>query len=107
MPTFLPDTNILIDFRRDTTVMPRIKKAQTNGAQFCSAPPVLIELARGLVRHGADTFESDKKVFEWLDGHRILELPHPFIAQTLGRETGSSWFTRRPLRSEAILECFR
>ncbi len=84
MPIYLPDTNILIDFRRDPAVFPKLKEAQKNGKEFRIAPPVLIEFVRGFVRHGAATFEEDKKVFEWLLGQKVMELPCPFIAQTVG-----------------------
>jgi hypothetical protein len=86
MATYLPDTNVLIAFGRDVNVQKKLENVRLNGSVFVIAPPVLIELVRGMVRQAGKYFESDKQVFVWLHAHRflILELPRPFLARNFG-----------------------
>src|SRR5450759_2850423 len=53
MATYLPDTNVLIGFGRDPTVSEQFDRAIGRGDTFVVAPPVLIELVRGLIRAAA------------------------------------------------------
>jgi hypothetical protein len=90
MPSYLPDTTVLIDFGRDLVVRAKIEDAKQNGSNFLIAPPALIELVRGMIAGGPDTFEKNKKVFVWLRAHgcNVLELPRPFMAKVLRTSTG-------------------
>lgn len=90
MPSYLADTNILIDFGRDLTVRAKLQDAQQNGTQFVIAPPVLIELVRGLIAGGPELFVKNKEVLIWLyaRGCKILNLPRPFMAMVLQSSVG-------------------
>jgi hypothetical protein len=90
MCSYLPDTNVLVDFGRDLLVRRKIESAAENGADFLIAPPALIELVRGMIAHGHKTFEKDKEVFVWIhaQGHKILDLPRPFMAKILRTSAG-------------------
>jgi hypothetical protein len=85
MPIFFPDTNILIDFGRNPEVRERLEKALSAGAKFVIAPPMLIELTRGLVKAGREHFKNNQQAYAWLykHGFEILPLPSPFIANLL------------------------
>ena len=85
MPTYFPDTNVLIDFGRDACVRERLEHARVNDGRFVIAPPALIELSRGMIKAGRVHFEADKQVFTWLNDHNfeILPLPYPFMAEVL------------------------
>jgi hypothetical protein len=85
MPAYLPDTNVLIDFDRDSAVRTKLENAQKSGSVFRIGPPALIELVRGMIAGGCNTFRDDKEVFIWLraQGCPVLELPRPFMARIL------------------------
>lgn len=85
MTTFLPDTNVWIDVGRKVGLTSRLERALAAGDKFLIAPPALIELVRGLVRHGTDTFSDDRKTYRWMKDHNceVLELPKPFMAKIL------------------------
>lgn len=89
MPSYLPDTNVLIDFGRDLAVRAKLENAEQNGSEFLIAPPALIELVRGMIAAGCDTFDNDKEVFVWLhaQGCKVLDLPRPFMAKILRTST--------------------
>jgi hypothetical protein len=86
LPSYFPDTNILIDYGREAAVREQLEQAVRNGVNFTVAPPALIELTRGLIKSGAAHFDSDKMVFAWLhdQNFEILPLPYPFMAKSLG-----------------------
>ncbi len=86
MPEYFPDTNVLIDFGRNPAARGKLENARQGGTEFLVAPPALIELVRGMVASGRDTFANDKQVFVWLRTNcfPILELPRPFMARILG-----------------------
>jgi hypothetical protein len=85
MTGFVPDTNVWIGVGRDTELTSRLERVAAAGDRFLIAPPALIELVRGLVRHGAQTFDDDKKTYLWMKEHHceVLELPKPFMAKVL------------------------
>lgn len=85
MTAFLPDTNVWIDVGRDALLTAKFEEAQAAGHQFLTAPPALIELVRGMVRHGKETFAEDKKTYVWMKNHKceVLELTRPFMAKAL------------------------
>lgn len=85
MPEYFPDTNVLIDFGRNLAARAKLENARQRGTTFLVAPPALIELVRGMVARGCDTFANDKQVFVWLHMNRfpILPLPRPFMARIL------------------------
>ena len=87
MAKYLPDTNVLIDFGRSLTIRTKLERARENGIAFVVAPPSLIELVRGMVAQSGRFFENDKKVFVWLKGSTVLELPRPFMARILRTTT--------------------
>ncbi len=89
MCAYLPDTNVLIDFGRDLAVRAKLENAQQDASEFVIAPPVLIELVRGVIARGRANFERERKVFAWLHAHHltVLELPRPFMAQILQTST--------------------
>ena len=86
MPTYLPDTNVLIDIGRDPAVQTKLETAEQNGSKFVIAPSVMTELTVGVVKGGATYFGQNKKIFTWLQTHSdaILEPPRPFIGKILG-----------------------
>ncbi len=90
MPSYLADTNILIDFGRDLTVRAELQNAKQNGSEFVIAPPVLIELVRGMIAGGPELFLENKEVFVWLHAQncKILKLPRPFMAMVLRSSAG-------------------
>lgn len=85
MSTYVPDTNVLIDFGLNEAVRTKLENARQNGSIFLIAPPALIELVRGVIAGGSDRFEDNKRVFVWIQTQRftILELPRPFMAKIL------------------------
>lgn len=91
MPTYLPDTNVLIDFGRDPAVQMKLENAEQSGAKFVIAPSMMTELTVGVVKGGATYFEQNRKIFTWLQTHSdaILDLPRPFIGKILGFQ--SKW----------------
>ncbi len=104
MAAYLPDTNVLIDFGRDGAVSAKLENAQNNGSAFLIAPPALIELVRGMIAGGRNTFQNDKKVFVWLQAHgcQVLELPRPFMAKILHTSTRTSGVV--PLHYQQLVE---
>jgi len=86
MPTYLPDTNVLIDLGKDTAVQTKLDNAKQNGSKFVIAPSTMTELTVGVVKGGAKYFEQNKKTFAWLQKHSdaILDAPRPFIGKILG-----------------------
>lgn len=86
MPTYLPDTNILIDLGRDLTVQTKLKNAEQSGSKFVIAPSTMTELTVGVVKGGAAYFERNKNIFTWLQtrSDAILYHPRPFIGKILG-----------------------
>jgi hypothetical protein len=85
--TYLPDTNVIIDLAwRNSTVRAKVENAERSGSRFVIAPPVITELAFGVVKGGTKYFEQSLKVFTWLQAHssNILELPLPFVGDILG-----------------------
>ena len=86
MPTYLPDTNVLIEIGRDPAVQTKLENAEQSGSNFVIAPLTITELTPGVVTGGATHFEQNKKIFTWLQTHSdaILDLPIPFIGKTLG-----------------------
>jgi hypothetical protein len=85
MTAFLPDTNVWIDVGRDDLLTLMFEEAQAAGHRFLIAPPALIEIVRGTVRHGKETFPEDKKTYLWMKKHKceVLELTRPFMAKVL------------------------
>ena len=86
MPTYLPDTNVLIAFGKDPAVQTKLENAEQSGSKFVIAPSTMTELTPGVVNGGAIYFEQNKKIFTWLLTHSdaILDLPRPFIGKILG-----------------------
>jgi hypothetical protein len=82
---FVPDTNVWVSVGRDLALTAKFEKALGAGDEFLIAPPALIELVRGLVRHGNETFHEDKKTYQWMRDRKckILELTKPFMAEIL------------------------
>jgi hypothetical protein len=86
MPTYLPDTNVLIDIGRDPAVQTKLDNTEQTGSKFVIAPTTTTELMVGVVKGGATYFEQNKKIVTWLLAHSdaILDLPRPFIGKILG-----------------------
>jgi hypothetical protein len=86
MPTYLPDTNVLIDLGRDHAVQAKLENAEEGGSKFVIAPSMMTELTVGVVKGGVTCFAQNKKIFTWLQAHSgaILDLPRPFIGKILG-----------------------
>lgn len=85
MTPFLPDTNVWIEVGRVAVLTSKFEKALAAKDKFLITPPALIELVRGMVRHGKETFAEDKKTFLWMKDHKceVLELTRPFMAKIL------------------------
>jgi hypothetical protein len=66
VPTYLPDTNVLIDLGRDPAVWTKLENAERSGFNFVIAPSTITELTPGVVTGGATHFEQNKKIFTWL-----------------------------------------
>lgn len=86
MPTYLPDTNVLIDYGSDPAVRAKIENAEQAGSKFVLAPSMMTELTVGVVKGGATYFEQNKEIFDWLHVHSgtILDLARPFMGKILG-----------------------
>jgi hypothetical protein len=86
MKTYLPDTNVVIDYGRNAGRRARLDRAAVSGSKFVIAPPTLTELMVGVVKGGEFHFAVNKVIFAWLKGHtaNMLELPVPFIGDLLG-----------------------
>ena len=86
MSTYLPDTNVIINYGRDPATKTKIDKVSASGSRFVIAPPTLTELTVGVVKGGATRFAQNKVMFEWLKGQslNIFDLPRPFMGKILG-----------------------
>ncbi len=86
MPTYLPDTNVLIDLGEKPAVQTKLENAEQGGSKFVIAPSTMTELTVGVVKGGATYFEQNKRIFTWLQTHSdaILDSPRPFIGKILG-----------------------
>ena len=86
MPTYLPDTNVLIDLGKDPAVQKKLENAEQRGSNFVIAPSTITELTPGVVTGGATHFEQNKKIFTWLQArsNAILDSPRPFVGKILG-----------------------
>jgi hypothetical protein len=85
MPTYIPDTNVLIGFGKDAAIRQKLERSLASGTSFAIAPPVIIELVRGMVANNGKTFANDKEVFPWIRGNRfpVMELTLPFAGKLL------------------------
>lgn len=92
MSMFLPDTNVWKNVGKDAALTRAFEKALATGDRFLIAPPALIELVRGLVRGGVETFSEDRKMFGWMRSNNceIVELTRPFMAKILRTNTPSN-----------------
>jgi hypothetical protein len=63
MPTYLPDTNVLVDLGRDPAVQTKLENVEQSGSTFVIAPSTMTELTVGVVKGGATYFEQNKKIF--------------------------------------------
>ena len=70
---------------RDEDLTKKWEHALAAKHEFVVGPPALIEMVRGMVRHGKETFSEDKKTYVWMKEHKleVLELPRPFMAGIL------------------------
>ncbi|HEY2363649.1 MAG TPA: hypothetical protein VGK36_21205 [Candidatus Angelobacter sp.] len=86
MNTYLPDTNVIINYGRDPDAKAKIDRASDSGAKFVIAPPTMTELTVGVVKGGPARFAGNKAIFEWLKAQskNILDLPRPFMGKVLG-----------------------
>lgn len=96
MAHLVPDTNVWIGVGRDPDLSHELERAQANGSKVLVAPPALIELVRGMVRHGDATFVEDRKTYQWMVDNKclVLELTKPFMIDVLGAD---------PLRISRVL----
>jgi hypothetical protein len=81
MKTYLPDTNVLVDFGRNRDVKAKLEKARYDGAKFVIAPPTLTELSVGVVKGGAAHFAQNKQVFGWPTHRELRDLRRVSPAQ--------------------------
>jgi hypothetical protein len=92
---YMIDTNIWVDIGREEIECAILKNlAARNAIGF--APPVIIELFRGLVLGGTPKFEQNKRIFDCATsaGCQVLELPFPFVQMRLwGKCTRKSGVT--------------
>ncbi len=86
MLTYLPDTNVLIDFGRHPRVEKKLYSLANGGSTFVLGPPSITELVCGVVRTGSKHFSNDQRIFKWLQAQNypVLELPLPFVGRILG-----------------------
>ena len=86
MSTYLPDTNVVINYGRDPGAKVTIDGASASGSRFVIAPPTMTELTVGVVKGGAAWFAQNKVMFQWLNAQsaNILDLPRPFMGKVLG-----------------------
>jgi len=66
MSTYLPDTNVIVNYGRDPATKAKIDWASASGSKFVIAPPTMTELTVGVVKGGATWFAQNKVMFEWL-----------------------------------------
>ena len=86
MPTYLPDTNVLIYLGKDPVLQTKLENPEQSGSKYVIAPSTITELTVGVVKGGATHFEQNKKMFTWLQTHlgAILDSPRPFVGKILG-----------------------
>jgi hypothetical protein len=103
---YLVDTNIWIDVSRTNGLCARLQRLRLQAVcEFALAPPVVIEIFRGVILGGGNGFQQNKNMFGCSRalGCEILELPLPFITKTLGiaaiRRSGVE-----PAHYEALIE---
>jgi hypothetical protein len=96
MVCLIPDTNVWIGVGRNPDTSGKLERAQANGRKTVIAPAALIELVRGMVRHGNETFVEDKKTYQWMVDNKcdVLELTKPFMIEVLRAD---------PLRNSRVL----
>jgi uncharacterized protein with PIN domain len=68
---FLPDTNVWVGVGRDPDLTKRCEQALAAKHEFVIGPPALIEMVRGMVRHGKETFSEDRKTHVWMKDHKL------------------------------------
>ena len=92
MPTYLPDTNVLIKLGIEIAIETKLENAERSGSRFVIAPSTVTELIVGVVNAGASHFDRNKRIFTWLQTHSdaILDLPRPFIGKILGFQSKRS-----------------
>jgi hypothetical protein len=97
MPTYLPDTNVLIDLGRDSSVQMKLENAEQGGCKFVIGPTTIKELVIGVVGGRAQCWEANQKIFVWLKSHSdaILENPRPFVGNIVGFPSKRSWVETR------------
>ncbi len=85
MSTYLPDTNVLIDFGRSSAVRTKLENAVRRGLRFVIAPPTMTELTVGVIKGGEIYFDQNREIFAWVQTRLddILDLPRPFMGKIL------------------------
>src|SRR5260370_11147658 len=86
MSTYLPDTNVVINYGHDPAAKTKIDRVSASGSTFVIAPPTMTELTVGVVKGGATWFAQNKMMFEWFKAQsaNILDLPRPFMGKVSG-----------------------
>lgn len=106
MKTYLPDTNVVIDYARNPARKEKLDRAEASGAKFVIAPPTLTELTVGVVKGGEPRFAQNKLMFEWLKKHvkNLLDLPRPFMGAVSGfpSRMGTVLIEHHELRIELV-----
>jgi hypothetical protein len=78
MSTYLPDTNVIVTYGRDSATKTKTDRASASGSKFVIAPPTMTV---GVVKDGATWFAQSKVMFEWLKSQsaNILDLPRLLV----------------------------
>ena len=79
---YVLDTNIWIDISRGTLSLADTSKM---GINIALAPPVIIELVRGVVKSGGEKFARSRALFERMAQLKpeIMQLPGVFVSMVL------------------------
>jgi hypothetical protein len=77
---YVLDTNIRIDMSRGTLSLPDVVGKQ--GIDIALAPPVIVELVRGVVKSGGEQFARSRALFECMarSEPEIMDLPGVFVS---------------------------
>jgi hypothetical protein len=87
---YIMDTNIWVDVRRGSVTCGELRRKTDIGIAL--APPVIIELVRGVIKGGGQNFSQDQALFRCMaqPGTEILQLPRVFVTKVLWNIPGGT-----------------
>jgi len=84
------DTNVWIDVRRGSVTCAELRRKA--GINIVLAPPVIIELVRGVIKGNGQYFSQDQSLFRCMTQPEteILQLPRVFVTKVLWNTPGGT-----------------